>query len=218
MSSISQNLKEINHNIAKFKNTKLIAISKNFSSSFIEEAINNGCNIFGENRVEEAKSKFLDLKNKYPNLKLHLVGHLQSKKAKDAVAIFDVIQSLDSNKLAEILQKEMIKQNKFPEIFIQINIGQESQKSGINPKNAKQFIENIKNNYPQINLTGLMAIAPINEDASAYFALLRKISEENNLKKISMGMSSDYEIAAKICENFQGEHFVRIGSAIFGSR
>ena len=126
------------------KEVNLVVVSKNFGAEKIEEVIDYGCAIFGENKVTEAAEKWPTLKEKYPQIKLHLIGHLQSNKAKEAVALFDVIQSLDSEKLAEILAKEMTKQNKFPEIFIQINIGNEEQKSGINPEDADEFIQKIK--------------------------------------------------------------------------
>jgi len=190
----------------------LVAVSKNFGITKIEEAINSGCNIFGENKVTEAKEKWPKLKEKYPEIKLHLIGHLQSNKAKDAVKLFDVIESLDSEKLAEILAMEMTKQNKFLEIFVQINLGEEEQKSGISPQDADQFIKKVINDY-KLNVTGVMGIPPANENPALYFALLTTIAKRNNLKNISMGMSGDYEVAIALSANF-----VRVGSAIFGTR
>ena len=190
----------------------LVAVSKNFGITEIEEAINSGCNIFGENKVTEAKEKWPKLKEKYPEIKLHLIGHLQSNKAKDAVKLFDVIESLDSEKLAKILAMEMTKQNKFLEIFVQINLGEEEQKSGISPQDADQFIKKVINDY-KLNVTGVMGIPPANENPALYFALLTTIAKRNNLKNISMGMSGDYETAIAL-----GANFVRVGSAIFGTR
>jgi len=190
----------------------LVTVSKNFGAAEIEIAINSGCKIFGENKVIEAKEKWPTLKEKYPEIKLHLIGHLQSNKAKDAVKLFDVIESLDSEKLAEILAIEMEKQNKFLELFVQINIGDEEQKSGINPKDADQFIKKAIDDYG-LNITGLMCIPPANESPMLYFALLTTIARRNDLKNISMGMSSDYEIAISL-----GANFVRVGSTIFGAR
>ena len=190
----------------------LVAVSKNFGVTEIETAINSGCRIFGENKVIEAKEKWPELKEKYPEIKLHLIGHLQSNKAKDAVKLFDVIESLDSEKLAGILAEEMKKQKKYLEIFIQINIGCEEQKSGVLPEDADQFIRKIIDNYG-LNITGVMGIPPANENPALYFALLTTIAKRNNLKNISMGMSGDYETAIGL-----GANFVRIGSAIFGSR
>ena len=131
---------------------------------------------------------------------------------KDAVQIFDVIQTLDSEKLALALAQEMIKQNKFPEIFVQINIGEEEQKSGINPQDAKDFIQKMIQEY-KLPITGVMAIPPANEEPTLYFALLSKIAGENNLKNISMGMSGDFEVAIAM-----GANFIRLGTAIFGER
>ncbi len=188
----------------------LVTVSKTIETSKIEQAINFGCQIFGENKVIEAKDKWQNLKNQHPNVKLHLIGHLQSNKVKDAVAIFDVIETLDSEKLAQILHKEMIKQNKFPQIFLQINIGQEEQKFGIMPENVNDFIAKVGQ---YLKISGVMAIPPQGEDPTLYFALLREIAMANNLAKISMGMSGDFEKAIAL-----GANYVRLGSAIFGER
>ena len=208
-SKINQAAKKHLHDIPSIN---LVAVSKNFGTTEIEIAINSGCVIFGENKVTEAKEKWPALKEKYPEIKLHLIGHLQSNKAKEAVKLFDVIESLDSEKLAEILMEEMKKQNKFLEIFVQVNIGCEEQKSGIDPKNIDQFIKKAINDYG-LNITGIMCIPPENENPALYFALLTIIAKRNNLKNISMGMSGDYEVAIAF-----GANFVRIGSAIFGTR
>lgn len=211
--SIAQNLQIIREKIQNSHHqVNLIAISKTVDEEKIKQAIDCGCEIFGENKVNEAKSKWVGLKNQYKNIQLHLVGHLQSNKVKDAVQIFDVIQTLDSEKLALALAQEMIKQNKFPEIFVQINIGEEEQKSGINPQDAKDFIQKMIQEY-KLPITGVMAIPPANEEPTLYFALLSKIAGENNLKNISMGMSGDFEVAIAM-----GANFIRLGTAIFGER
>lgn len=211
--SISQNLQSIKEKIQNSNHqVNLIAVSKTIDEEKIKQAIDCGCQIFGENKVMEAKNKWINLKNQYKNIKLHLIGHLQTNKVKDAVQIFDVIQTLDSEKLAQALAKEIIKQNKSLEIFVQINIGEEEQKSGINPQDAQDFIQKMIGEY-QLPVTGVMAIPPVDQDPNLYFALLKKIADENNLKNISMGMSDDFENAIMM-----GANFIRLGTAIFGQR
>jgi len=211
--SIAKNIQLIEEKIKNSSHkVNLIAVSKTIDEERITQAINCGCQIFGENKVMEAKDKWLNLKNQHNNIKLHLIGHLQTNKAKEAVQIFDVIQTLDSEKLAQILAKEMNRQDKFPEIFVQINIGQEDQKSGIDPREAKDFIQKMIKEY-RLPITGVMAIPPSNEDPALYFALLKKIADQNNLKNISMGMSDDFETAIMM-----GANFIRLGTAIFGDR
>jgi pyridoxal phosphate enzyme (YggS family) len=218
ITSISQNLELVRDKIDKAakiyyrdaKEINLVVVSKTIASETIEQAIDCGCKIFGENKVIEAKTKWVNLKNQHKNIKLHLIGHLQTNKIKDAVALFDVIETVDSEKLAQELHKEMVKQNKFPEIFVQINIGEEEQKHGINPQDAKDFISKISG---YLKVSGVMAIPPQDQDPALYFALLRKIAIENNLKNISMGMSSDFETAIAL-----GANFIRLGTAVFGER
>jgi len=211
--SISQNLQSIKEKIQNSNHqVNLIAVSKTIDEEKIKQAIDCGCQIFGENKVMEAKNKWINLKNQYKNIKLHLIGHLQTNKVKDAVQIFDVIQTLDSEKLAQALAKEIIKQNKSLEIFVQINIGEEEQKSGITPKDAQDFIQKMIGEY-KLPITGVMAIPPVDQDPNLYFALLKKIADENNLKNISMGMSDDFENAIMM-----GANFIRLGTAIFGQR
>jgi pyridoxal phosphate enzyme (YggS family) len=210
MKQIKENIKIINKTLNPDVN--LIAVSKYFPAEKIIEAIDAGQNIFGENKIQEAKEKWPKIKENHPDVKLHLIGHLQSNKAKDAVAIFDVIETLDSVKLAKILHKEIIKQNKNPEIFIQINIGREKQKSGIDPDNLGEFLEELKN-LPKLNITGIMSIAPKDENPEKYFKETYNFAQKYNLKNISMGMSSDYKIAIK-----NGANFIRIGTGIFGKR
>jgi pyridoxal phosphate enzyme (YggS family) len=220
MNSVRSNLdliqRKINESAKKHqrnpKEINLVVVSKNFGAEKIVEAIEGGARIFGENKVTEAKEKWPILLVKYPDIKLHLIGHLQSNKAREAVKLFDVIQSLDSEKLAVILADETKKQNKFPEIFVQINIGEEEQKSGIAPDEADKFIAEMMSKY-QLNITGVMAIPPAHEPPALYFGLLTTIARRNNLANISMGMSADYELAIGL-----GANFVRVGSAIFGER
>jgi pyridoxal phosphate enzyme (YggS family) len=215
---IEGNLKEIKEKINKAAKNynrdgiNLVAVSKTVDSVNIKQAIKLGCKIFGENKISEAKEKWPKLKSQFPEIKLHLIGHLQSNKAKEAVSLFDVIETLDSEKLAKILAEEMKKQNKYPEIFIQINIGEEPQKHGISPREADEFIKTAINKY-KLPITGIMGIPPQNEDPTLYFALLNTIARNNNLKNISMGMSADYELAIAL-----GATHIRIGSAIFGKR
>ncbi|MDA0902138.1 MAG: YggS family pyridoxal phosphate-dependent enzyme [Proteobacteria bacterium] len=220
MNIIEENLENIRQQIGKAakgqaidpNSVNLVAVSKTFPAQLIEDAIKAGCKVFGENRVEETKEKWPALKEKYQDVTLHLIGHLQSKKVKDAVQIFDVIQTLDSEKLAQSLAKEMKKQDKYPEIFVQINIGEEEQKSGISPLEADDFIKLAIEKY-QLPVTGVMCIPPQGEEPAPYFALLKNIAKNNRLKNISMGMSADYETAIEL-----GANYVRIGSAIFGER
>jgi len=216
--NISQNIelvrKKIDQTARKYRYsveaTNLIVVSKTIDEQQIMQAIDCGCQIFGENKVIEAKTKWVNIKNQHKNIELHLIGHLQSNKIKDAVEIFDVIQTLDSEKLAQELKKEMVKQNKFLQIFVQINIGEEEQKYGIHPRKAGEFIEKVKQ---YLAVSGVMAIPPKNQDPTPYFALLRKIAKDNNLQNISMGMSSDFETAIAL-----GTNYIRLGTAIFGNR
>jgi pyridoxal phosphate enzyme (YggS family) len=189
----------------------LIAVSKTISSENIIEAINAGCKIFGENYIKESAEKWPEIRKNHPEIKLHFIGHLQSNKAAEAVDLFDCIETLDSEKLALALKKEIKKQQKNPEFFIQVNIGQEEQKGGILPSEVKNFVKFCREE--NLNITGLMCIPPSNELASPYFALLAKIARENNITKLSMGMSSDYEDAIAL-----GATHIRLGTAIFGER
>lgn len=189
----------------------LIAVSKTISSEKINDAISAGCKIFGENYIKEAAEKWPEIKKNFPEIKLHFIGHLQSNKAAEAVDLFDCIETLDSEKLALALKKEIKKQQKNPEFFIQVNIGEEDQKGGILPSEVKNFVKFCREE--NLNITGLMCIPPSDELASPYFALLAKIARENNLTKLSMGMSSDYEDAIAL-----GTTHIRLGTAIFGER
>jgi len=196
----------------KLSDINLVAVSKTVAAENILAAIKSGCKIFGENYVKETQEKWPAIKQNHPQTKLHLIGHLQSNKAREAIDLFDCIESLDSEKLAKELQKEIAKQQKNPEIFIQINIGEEQQKSGIAPQAAHDFI-NFARNECKLNVTGLMCVPPTNEEPSPYFALLAKIAKENGLTKLSMGMSADFSEAIAL-----GSTHIRVGTAIFGER
>jgi pyridoxal phosphate enzyme (YggS family) len=190
----------------------LIAVSKTVSAEKISEAIAAGCKVFGENYVKEAQEKWPEIKKNFPEIKLHFIGHLQSNKTDEAVDLFDSIQTLDSEKLALALKKSAQKKSKNPEIFIQVNIGEEEQKGGILPSELSEFVKFARDECA-LNVTGLMCIPPSSEAASPYFALLAKMARENNLEKLSMGMSADFEEAIAL-----GANYVRIGTAIFGDR
>lgn len=207
---IIKNLQAVESDIKKINNNSdLILVSKYASSEQIISALEYGHYRFGENKIQDTKNKWLSLKEKYPKTELHFIGHLQRNKAKDVVKFFDYIQTLDNLRLAQELSKEMHKQNKFPQIFIQVNIGQETQKSGVDPLKVSSFIQQVRQEY-QIKISGLMCIPPKDDDPSLYFALMKKIAQDNEVKYLSMGMSADYKIAAKM-----GANFIRVGSKIF---
>ncbi len=190
----------------------LVAISKTFDAAAIEPVIETGQRIFGENRVQEAKAKWPSLLARHPGLQLHLVGSLQSNKARDAVAMFDAIHSLDRDSLAQALAKEANRQARRPLLFVEINTGAEPQKSGILPQEADSFIAACRDRYG-LAISGLMCIPPVNEAPAPHFALTARIANRNGLRLLSMGMSADFETAIAF-----GATHVRIGTAIFGSR
>ena len=204
--------KEIQDFLKKSNNsTEIIAISKNHPKESVIDAINHGVLIFGENRVMEAKSKFKELKLNYSNIELHLTGPLQSNKVKEALKLFDVIHTLDREKIAiEFLKhKELVKTKK---IFIQVNTGEELSKSGVSPKDLKSFV-NFCINDQKLNIVGLMCIPPIEDNPFKHFEILTNLAKETGLKKLSIGMSNDYEIAAKF-----NPSFIRLGTILFGKR
>jgi PLP dependent protein len=190
----------------------LIAVSKTFGAEAISPVIAAGQRVFGENRVQEAKAKWPGLMSAYPGLALHLIGPLQSNKAKEAVALFDAIHSVDRPSICQALAKEIDSQNKRPELFVQINTGEEPQKAGIAPGEADAFILSCRENYG-LAITGLMCIPPANEAPAPHFALTAKIAARNGLKNLSMGMSADFATAIQF-----GATHIRVGSAIFGHR
>jgi pyridoxal phosphate enzyme (YggS family) len=190
----------------------LVAISKTFSADAITPVIAAGQRIFGENRVQEAKVKWPPLQARHPGLELHLVGALQSNKAKDAVALFDAIHSVDRASLAESLGKEIAKQARQPTLFVEINTGAEPQKAGALPQDADDFLAACRDRYG-LTISGLMCIPPHNEAPAPHFALTAKIAKRNGLNLLSMGMSADFPIAIAF-----GATHVRVGTAIFGGR
>ena len=191
---------------------KLIAVSKTFDASAISPIIDAGQLIFGENRVQEAKAKWPGLMTAYPGIVLHLIGPLQSNKAKEAVALFDAIHSVDRPSICEALAREINSQKKQPQLFVQLNTGEEPQKAGVAPDEADGFIANCREKYG-LAISGLMCIPPVNEAPAPHFALTAKIAARNGLKNLSMGMSADFAIAIQF-----GATHVRVGSAIFGAR
>lgn len=190
----------------------LVAISKTFEVEEIRPVCAAGQRVFGENRVQEAKAKWPILRAEFSGIELHLVGPLQTNKTKEAVELFDVIQTVDRAKLAAELAKEIQKAGRAPRLFVQINTGAEPQKAGVLPEDADAFIKQCREIY-SLEIAGLMCIPPADEAPAPHFALTRKIAERNGVKLLSMGMSADFESAINL-----GATHVRVGSAIFGSR
>jgi len=190
----------------------LIAVSKTFGAEAIEPVIAAGQHVFGENRVQEAKAKWPPLTAQYAGIELHLIGPLQSNKAKEAVALFDAIHSVDRSSLCEALAKEIGKQARSPLLFVEINTGAEAQKAGVLPHDADAFLARCRDKYG-LTISGLMCIPPFEEAPGPHFALTAKIARRNGLKLLSMGMSADFATAIEL-----GATHVRVGSAIFGVR
>jgi PLP dependent protein len=190
----------------------LVAVSKTFDAPDIRPVIEAGQRVFGENRVQESMGKWPALKAAFPDIELHLIGPLQSNKAKEAVALFDVIETVDRPSIAEALAKEFRKTERRPKLYVQVNTGEEPQKAGISPQGADAFLTRCRNDWG-LSIAGLMCIPPADEPPSPHFALLRKIAERNGIPILSMGMSSDFEEAIQV-----GATHVRVGSAIFGHR
>ena len=207
-----QKFNEIRQNLEKHNKTgKIVAISKNHPIESVFDAINHGVHIFGENRVQEAKSKFVKIKNYNPKIELHLTGPLQSNKVKDALLLFDVFHTIDREKIAKEFSKhqQLLRNKKF---FVQINTGREKTKSGIFPEDTKDFLFFLKN---EINLPiqGLMCIPPIDDDPNFHFKLLHNLAKENSIHKLSIGMSGDYEVALPFKPTY-----IRLGTILFGKR
>jgi len=190
----------------------LVAISKTFGAEAIEPVIAAGQRVFGENRVQEAKAKWPPLMAHHSGIELHLVGSLQSNKAKEAVGLFDAIHSVDRASLAEALAKEIAKQGRRPLLFVELNTGAEPQKSGVLPQDADTFLASCRDRYG-LTISGLMCIPPFDEAPAPHFALTAQIARRNGLELLSMGMSADFETAIAF-----GATHVRIGTAIFGAR
>jgi PLP dependent protein len=191
---------------------ELVAISKTHPAEAVEAAIAAGQLVFGENRVQEAAEKYPPLKERHPALRLHLVGPLQTNKLRRAVELFDVIETIDRLRLAEALAAERQKAGRCPDLYVQVNVGEEPQKAGIPPAEAEAFVRDCRDRLG-LPVQGLMCIPPAAEEPSPYFALLRDIARRCGLQRLSMGMSGDYELAIRF-----GATSVRVGTAIFGER
>ena len=211
LQAISERMKSMRQDNAGATPT-LVAVSKRQPDDRIEAALVAGHRVFGENRVQEAQERWAERRGLYPDLKLHLIGPLQTNKAADAVALFDVIEVVDRPKLARSLSTEMARQGRHLPCYVQVNTGEEDQKSGILPDEADSFIGFCREECG-LDIAGLMCIPPVDEEPAMHFALLRTIAERNGLPGLSMGMSGDYEEAVRF-----GATSVRVGSAIFGSR
>lgn len=218
--NIVENIESLKTRIAKAaggvdrdpSDVSLVAVSKMHSSDAIRAALDAGQRVFGENRVQEAMDKWPSIKVEYPDARLHLIGPLQTNKVRDAVALFDVIETVDRPRLANKLGEEMKKQNRMLPCFIQINTGEEDQKAGVLPAESAAFISSCRDNEG-LRVEGLMCIPPQDEEPSLHFAFLREIAVRNSIENLSMGMSSDFEVAIAM-----GATHVRLGTAIFGSR
>jgi len=222
MSEIQKNLQDVHAKIHKAcirnkevirdkEEVNLIAVSKRQTPTKIQEMLDSGQRLFGENRIQEAQEHWNDLRDKYSDLQLHLIGPLQTNKAKEAVALFDVIQSVDRPKLVHALAKEMTKQDKNIPCLVQVNTGEEPQKSGILPHELEAFLTLCHDEG--LNIIGLMCIPPQNEPPALHFAFLKKLADQHGLKELSMGMSSDFEQAIPL-----GATYIRVGTALFGKR
>jgi pyridoxal phosphate enzyme (YggS family) len=194
------------------QSVNLIAVTKTVPASVIEEAIGAGQSCFGENRVQEAASKWSPLRERHPDIELHLIGPLQSNKVREAVHLFDVIEIVDRPKLARALAEEMAQSGKRPRLFVQVNTGEEPQKAGVLPHETEAFVTLCRETFG-LTIDGLMCIPPLEEEPAMHFALLAKIAERLSLKELSMGMSGDFARAIAF-----GATYVRVGAAIFGAR
>jgi PLP dependent protein len=220
VATIDSRLASVRHNIARACNdagrapgsVALVAVSKTFGPDAIEPVIDAGQWVFGENRVQEAKAKWPALRDRYPGIELHLIGPLQSNKAREAVALFDAIHSLDRPSLAEAVAKEIARQGRSPLLFVEINTGGELQKAGVLPAAADDFLKDCRDKYG-LKVAGLMCLPPADEPPAPHFALTAKIARRNELNLLSMGMSADFPAAIAM-----GSTHVRVGTAIFGGR
>lgn len=217
MTDIAENLKTIEQTLAGaaaqggFKPPRLIAVSKGHDAAAIVLALKADQRIFGENRVQEAEAKWPAMKEKYTGIELHLIGPLQTNKVKNAVALFDVIETVDRLKLARALKSEMERTGKTPKLFVQVNTGEEPQKAGVVPGELAALLEGCKT--LGLAISGLMCIPPVGEEPALHFALLKKLAARHGLLETSMGMSGDFQTAAAL-----GASYVRVGTAIFGPR
>lgn len=217
---IAQNLSKVRSAIAEAalkagrpaQSVVLVAVSKTHDAGIVAHALEAGQRVFGENRVQEAAQKWPALRNSYEGIELHLIGPLQSNKAAEAVALFDVIQTVDREKIAAALADQMRKLGRTPKLFVQVNTGLEPQKAGISPEALPSFLASLRANHG-LGVAGLMCIPPVDEDPTPHFRMLSRLARDAGLEELSMGMSGDY--AAAIAE---GATLVRVGSAIFGER
>ena len=190
----------------------LVCVTKTFPAEDVVPLLEAGHRVYGENRVQEAMGKWPSLRERFPDIELHLIGPLQSNKTREAVETFDVIQSVDREKIAKALAEEIARSGKHPRLFVQVNTGAEPQKAGILPQDADAFLAFCRESCG-LSIEGLMCVPPVDEQASPHFALLADIAARNGLHQLSMGMSSDYELAIQL-----GATYVRVGSAIMGVR
>ena len=190
----------------------LIAVTKTIPAQRIEDAITAGQRLFGENRVQEAKAKWPELKERHPGIELHLIGPLQSNKVREAVALFDVIHTVDRPKIAQTLAEEIARAGKRPRLLVQVNTGEEAQKAGVFPADTEGFVATCRDTF-DLSIDGLMCIPPFDEAPAPHFALLAKLAHRLGLKELSMGMSGDFEQAIAF-----GATDVRIGTGVFGKR
>jgi PLP dependent protein len=190
----------------------LVAVSKTHGAERVRELLDAGQRVFGENRVQEAEEKYPALKAEFADLRLHLIGPLQTNKARDAVTLFDAIQSVDRERLAATLAKEMARCGRRPDCYIQVNTGEEPQKAGVLPRDLDAFVAQCRDVH-KLPIVGLMCIPPVEEEPALHFALLSKMAARNGLAELSMGMSADYETAVRL-----GATHVRVGTALFGHR
>lgn len=209
---IQDTLNQLKLNLQEDTKTKIIAVSKTFLMNDIQPLVQHGHKDFGENKIQEAISKWSDIKEKNPQLKLHMLGKIQTNKVKFLLPLFDYIHSLDNLKLAQKISEEETKKNKKLKIFIQVNIANESQKNGIDVNYLNEFYLKCKNDL-NLNIVGLMCLPPQNKEPTEYFLLLKKLAKDLNIFNLSMGMSNDYPEAIKC-----GSTHLRIGSEIFGKR
>jgi len=206
---IADAAREVSHDPS---DVKLVAVTKTFAAADIRPGLEAGHRLFGENRVQEAKGKWPALRAEFPDIELHLIGPLQSNKAREAVELFDVIHTTDRPKIAEALAAEMARVGRRPSLFIEVNTGEEPQKAGVVPRESAELVRLARDEL-KLPVVGLMCIPPQDEEPALHFALLAKLAKELGLPQLSMGMSADYETAVNL-----GATLVRVGSAIFGHR
>jgi PLP dependent protein len=219
-SQILERFRQVQHEIARAAQASgrmaadvtLVVASKTQGAAELEPLLSAGHRVFGENRVQEAVAKWPKLKQMFPDVELRLIGPLQSNKAREAVAFFDVIETIDRPRLAKAIADEIAKQGRSPRLFIEVNTGDEPQKAGVTPRDADAFIRQCREEFG-LNISGLMCVPPMGEQASPHFALLATIAKRNGLSDLSMGMTADYPLAIQL-----GASHVRVGSAIFGAR